>query len=251
MIPEILTPITGNYPVGEKALEYLTSVLKSETIESIALFQKKQQQTFSDHASDLAALLEAVQAAPSVLRPRQMEDDLIEWFKELGISSSRITQIKGAVRLKRRALSDTSSYSSYEKDVILGLEVEKAYLFGSLTWEGQRKAFNAYRENRKLSLRDLRELNRHHHYDPSEAWKGKTPSGNLVKSHQNSALASHALPPEILDLWVAFQSIIERLVSLEDQWSSSQQIAALVDRASLERLNSAVSKFLPEDDWDF
>jgi len=254
MTTEILAPITDAHPAGERALQYLSSALASETIESIALFQKKQQQAFRDHASDLATLLEVIQSAPSDLGPLQMEESLLEWFKEQGVSSSRITQLKGAVRLKRRVLSGEYSYSEQEREFILGLEVEKAYLFGRLTWEGQRQAYKAYKLKGSLSLRDIRKLRQEYEYDPSLYWSDSLSGGRGSKIKSSSGSPSALpLPEDIRDLFLLFQQIIERIGELEGKWISSKSFVDLVDPITLRRLSIIINRLCSPfwEDSDF
>lgn len=240
MTTEIFIPITGDHPSGQGAREYLSSVLSTETINSICDFQKKQQQLFREHATDLAELLAAVQAAPSKFHPNELEDALIEWLKEQGVSSSRITQLKGAVRLKRRVLSGKHNYSESEKRFILGLEVEKAYLFGRLTWEGQRQAYRLFKERGKLSLRDLRELNKNFEYDSSVLWKDGADPKSFKNQFDKRVLSISPLPEDIHDLCISFQFIVEKLSALENQWISNQAFADLIDPASLIKLNKKI-----------
>jgi hypothetical protein len=163
--------------------------------------------------------------------------------------------VRGWNRLWSRALGPDSRYSASEQEVIKTLEVEKGYLFGRLTFEGQAKAFEIYKEDGKLSLRDLRELINDYKYDPNEKWKEKC-EGGCMPSHEKEFDPSK--PPDQLseDLACKLQEVISRFMTLMPRWQEDRRIVNLIDYNQLTILQNVVGAFMDpygveDDDLSF
>ncbi|WP_168187955.1 hypothetical protein [Synechococcus sp. CB0101] len=122
--------------LSEKALDYLQQTIPEHHPRGVGSFVQAQRRLFNDHAADLAAVLTAIASAPKEFNLDLFEKNFIEWLRSNGVSSSRITQLKGAIRIKTRTFASDSFYSQSEREMIRALEVEKAYLFGRLTFVG-------------------------------------------------------------------------------------------------------------------
>jgi len=243
MPTDILSIVLLPDSMKPEALEYLNKTISQQTIEGVFSFVKKQSQLFNEHAHHLAEVLRVIDNAPPGINLNQFQDGFIEWLRRNGVSSSRITQLRGFLRLRTRALGPDSRYTSSEQEVIKTLEVEKAYLFGRLTFEGQAKAFEIYKEDGRLSQRDLRELIKDYKYDPIEKWKEKH-EGKSMPSHEKKFDPSK--PPDQLseDLACKLQEVISRFMSLMPKWQEDRRVINLIDYNQLTTLQTAVGAFM-------
>jgi hypothetical protein len=117
--------------------------------------------------------------------------------------------------------------------------VEKAYLFGRLTFEGQAKAFKQCQEKGKLSLRDLRELHKTDAYDPSTKWKEKC-EGRPMNSIQKEFDSSKEPDPLSEDLACKLKEVISQLLSIMPKWKDDARIINLLDYKQLATLQNTV-----------
>ena len=243
MTPDILSIVPYPDSMKPQALEYLRQSISQQTAEGVSSYVKKQSQLFNEHAHHLAEILRVVDNAPPGINLNQFLDGYKEWLRANGVSSSRFSHLRGWNRLRTRALGPDSRYSASEQEVIKALEVEKAYLFGRLTFEGQAKAFEIYKEDGKLSLRDLRELITDYKYDPNEKWKEKY-EGRSIPSHEKEFDPSK--PPDQLseDLACKLQEVVSRFMSLMPRWQEDRRIINLIDYNQLATLQSAVGAFM-------
>lgn len=244
MTVDLLSIQTLRSGLSEKAFDYLQQSIPEHHRRGVGAFVQAQRKLFNEHASDLASVLSAIAAAPKEFNLDIFEKNFIEWLRANGVSSSRITQLKGTIRLKSRATADDSCYSHLERDVILSLEVEKAYLFGRLTFGGQKEAFAIHRANGVITLQQLRQLLKQHHYDPRIGWSGNadwkqstnSQSGDTQTHKQNY----HYLPISMQahDLAITLQSVVDQLLDIHPQWEGDHRIAELVDPQRLSHLTN-------------
>jgi len=214
------------------ALEYLAKAIPSQHRIGVGEFVVAQSKLFNQYACHLEVVLRAIQQAPSGLNLQVFESRWIEWLREHGVSSSRITQLKGAIRLKTTALSEDSYYRPNEQEIIRGLEVEKAYLFGRLSWEGRKEAFKVHQDNGKITLKDLRQLMQNHTYDPSATWKDNGKPSNAksqVSMDDHSVAPKGPVSQKAYDLVTSLQGIIDELLDIRSQWAGDSRIEKLVD----------------------
>ena len=120
--------------------------------------------------------------------------------------------------------------------------MEKAYLFGRLTFEGQAKAFKQCQEKGKLSLRDLRELHKTDAYDPSTKWKEKY-EGRPMNSIQKEFDSSKAPDPLSEDLACKLKEVISQLLSIMPKWKDDARVINLLDYKQLVTLQDTVRAF--------
>jgi hypothetical protein len=242
MPTDILSIVPFSDSMKPEALEYLRKSISKETAEGVFTFVQKQSQLFNQYAEHLAEVLSVIDNAPSGVCVNQFSEGFVAWLRENGVSSSRITQLKGYLRLRTRALGPESRYSWAEKEVIKALEVEKAYLFGRLTFEGQSLAFKMYKEDGKLSLRDLRELVKTNEYDPSSQYKEHyecKPVGDPFKAFDPSK------PPHSLseDLAVKLQSVMDQFMSLRSHWEKDRRILNIINYGQIGFVHGAMKSF--------
>ena len=240
----------------EKALRYLEQSIPEHHRRGVGAFVQAQRKLFNQYASDLASVLTAIAAAPKEINLRYFEERFIEWLRENGVPSSRITQLKGSIRLKSRAFAPDSYYSNSEREVIHGLEVEKAYLFGRLTFAGQKEAFALYRANGGVTLQQLRQLLKQHQYDPKESWQSNSNCGQSdnreststsTSKHSNSSLP---VSMQAHDLALTLQSIVDQLLDIRPQWEGDHRITELVDARRLSELTNQLCAGR-DLGWDF
>jgi len=241
--------------LSEKALSYLATAIPELHRVGVGQFVVAQRKLFNQHAGDLAAVLLAIEQAPADLDLSRFEQAFIEWLRENGVSSSRITQLKGAIRIKRRALSQESFYEPSEREIIKGLEVEKAYLFGRLTWEGQQQALQIHQSKGHLTLQDLRQLLKAHQYDPKSKWQGSddwSPSEDRSDSKPSPtpAVLSFPVSSKAYDLAITLQGVVDQLLDIQPQWEGDCRVVELVDA---QRLFELTNRFCAGRDtgWDF
>ena len=242
MPSDILSIVPFSDSMKPEALEYLRKSISKETAEGVFTFVQKQSQLFNQYAEHLAEVLRVIDNAPEGVCVNQFSEGFVAWLRENGVSSSRITQLKGYLRLRTRALGPESHYSSAEKEVIKALEVEKAYLFGRLTFKGQSIAFEMYKEDGKLSLRNLRELVKTNEYDPSSQYKEHYESksaGNPFEDFDPSK------PPHSLseDLAIKLQSVMDQFMSLRSHWEKDRRILNIIDYGQIGLIHGAMRCF--------
>ena len=249
MPSDILSIVPFSDSMKPEALEYLRKSISRKTAEGVVTFVQKQSQLFNQYAEHLAEVLRVIDNAPDGVCVNQFSDGFVAWLRENGVSSSRITQLKGYLRLRTRALGPESRYSWAEKEVIKALEVEKAYLFGRLSPEGQSLAFEMHKEDGRLSLRDLRELVKTKEYDPSSMWKehyeGKS-TGNPFEDFDPSK------PPHPLseDLAIKLQSVMDQFMSLRPHWEKDRRILNIIDYGQIGFVHDAMRCFNDAYDSD-
>jgi hypothetical protein len=242
MTTDILSIVPFSDSMKPEAREYLRKSISKETAEGVFTFVQKQSQLFNQYAEHLAEVLRVIDNAPEGVCVNLFSEGFVAWLRENGVSSSRTTQLKGYLRLRTRALGLDSRYSSAEKEVIKALEVEKAYLFGRLTFQGQSIAFEMHKEDGRLSLRDLRELVKTNEYDPCSQWKehyeGK-PAGHPFEDFDSSK------PPhsQSEDLAVKLQSVMDQFMSLRSHWEKDRRILNLIDYGQIGFVHGAMRCF--------
>ena len=243
MPTDILSIVPCPDSMKPQALEYLRKSISQQTAEGVSSYVKKQSRLFNEHAHHLAEILRVVDNAPPGINLNLFLDGFKEWLRANGVSSSRFSHLRGWNRLRSRALGPDSRYSTSEQEVIKTLEVEKAYLFGRLTFKGQAKAFEIYKEDGKLSLRDLRELITEYKYDPNETWKEKCEGGSKASYEKEF---DPSKPPDQLseDLACKLQEVISRFMTLMPRWQEDRRIINLIDYNQLTTLQNTVGAFM-------
>lgn len=239
--------------LSEKALTYLTTAIPERHRIGVGDFIVAQRKLFNQHAGDLAAVLMALEQAPSDLNLTHFESYLIEWLRENGVSSSRITQLKGAIRIKRRAKAEDSFYDQTQRVFIQGLEVEKAYLFRRLTWEGQKQAFQLRQAKGQVTLQDLRQLLKFHQFNPKSQWQGSddwSPSKPDPKPLLTPPVLSLPLSNKAYYLALTLQGVVDQLLDIQPQWECDHRITEQVDARRLSELTSQLSA-VRDLGWDF
>lgn len=252
MSKDVLAIQDFSWCLSDKAIEYLKEAVPEKHRIGVADFVNAQSKLFNQYASDLASVFMAIKQAPKSLDLEVFEFEFVEWLRECGVSSSRITQLKGAIRIKQRVLSADSHYNSFEKEIISNLEFEKAYLLGRLTWEGQGKAFNLHRDNGRISLQDLRQLVKTYQYDPKAGWKERSNMTGPTTSQSQlvHSTSTKALPLKAYDLVVTLQSVVDELLDIQPQWDGDQRVLEVVDP---QRLTILTNQLCAGRDlgWDF
>jgi hypothetical protein len=230
--------------LNEKTLNYLSSAIPEHHRCGVGNFVLAQRKLFNEHAADLAAVLAAIASAPKECNIDCFELIFIEWLRENGVSSSRITQLKGAVRIKSRVLAEDSFYSQREKEIVHQLEVEKAYLFGRLTFAGQKEAFTLHYEHGTITLKQMRQLLKEHQYDPKSQWQGNDDWKPSQKDHVDTSVASVSFNPSLPlstkahDLALTLQAVVDELLDIMPQWEGDQRVMELVDAQRLSNLTN-------------
>jgi hypothetical protein len=239
MTSDILSLVPCPQHLQPEAIEYLRKAIRREVVEGVSSFIEKQSQLFNQHAPFLAEVLRAIDHAPEGIYLNRFSDGFQAWLRENGVSSSRITQLKGYLRLRERAFQPDGRYSQEEKEFIRSLEVEKAYLFGRLTYEGQEKACVIRRQNGRLTLRDLRELVRTDAYDPSSVWREKYEGKRPSASNEGVDLTR---PPHALsqDLATKLQAALSEFVSLKPYWEQDRRVLNLIDHSKVDIIHLAM-----------
>ncbi len=256
MTVDLLSIETLSGGLSEKALDYLRQSIPEHHRRGVGAFVQAQRKLFNEHASDLASVLTAIAAAPKEFNLDIFEKNFVEWLRANGVSSSRITQLKGAIRLKSRASNHDSYYTHQEREVILSLEVEKAYLFGRLTSAGQQEAFTLQRANGVITLQQLRQLLKKYQYDPRSSWSGNSDwrqSSNCqpgTASTYKQPYPSLPISMQAHDLALTLQSVVDQLLDIHPQWEGDHRITELVDAQRLSQLTNQLCAG-KELGWDF
>jgi hypothetical protein len=230
--------------LSEQALDYLQHSIPEHHRRGVGSFVQAQRRLFNDHAADLAAVLTAISSAPKEFHLDLFEKNFIEWLRSNGVSSSRITQLKGAIRIKTRAFASDSFYSQGERDMIRALEVEKAYLFGRLTFAGQKEVFSMHRATGTITLQQLRQLLKQHQYDPKSAWSSNSdwnPKGkpnSTTDSPDKKTNPSFPISMQAHDLALTLQSVVDQLLDIRPQWEGDHRVTELVDAQRLSDLTN-------------
>lgn len=253
MTAELLSISSIREHLRPDALTYLQTHIPEADRIGVYRFVEAQRQVFNQHASHLAVVLTVIQQAPKSLNLNHFEQLFIEWLRENGVSSVRITQLKGAIRIKARAASDNSFYSPDQKKMIQNLEVEKAYIFGRLSWEGQTKATVLYHEQGKLTLKDLRTLVKDFAYDPKQSWADNCSPSKDSQSGLSDERISPKAPasPKAYDLAVMLQGLVDELLDCQHLWEDDRRVKDLVDAKRLTALTDAICLGRDTGDYEF
>jgi len=241
MTAELLSISSIRENLKPDALAYLESHIPEADRIGVYRFVETQRHVFNQHASHLAVVLTVIQQAPTSLNLHHFERQFIEWLRENGVSSVRITHLKGAIRIKTRAAAENSFYSPTQKKMIQGLEVEKAYNFGRLSWEGQAKATALYQEQGKLTLKDLRTLVKDFAYDPKQGWAGNClPNKQTQAGNDKEIIPKTPVSMKAYDLAVMLQGLVDELLDCQHLWEHDPRVKDLVDTKRLTTLTDAI-----------
>ena len=230
--------------LSEKAIDYLQQTIPEHHRRGVGSFVQAQRVLFNDHAADLAAVLTAIASAPKNFNLDLFEKNFIEWLRSNGVSSSRITQLKGAIRIKTRAFASDSFYSQSEREIIRALEVEKAYLFGRLTFAGQKEVFSLHRATGTITLQQLRQLLKQHQYDPKSTWNSNSDweqsrdTSSSTHTPDRQANPSFPISMQAHDLALTLQSVVDQLLDIRPQWEGDHRVTELIDAQRLSDLTN-------------
>lgn len=237
MTAELLSISSIRENLKPDALAYLQTHIPEADRIGVHRFVETQRQVFNQHASHLAVVLNVIQQAPKSLNLHHFEQHFIEWLRENGVSSARITQLKGAIRLKTRAASEDSFYSPIQKEMIQDLEIEKAYIFGRLSWEGQAKATVLYQEQGKLTLKELRTLVKDFAYDPKQSWADSWSRNKQTQAgNDEEIIPKTPVSIKAYDLAIQLQGVVDELLDIQHLWAEDPRVKDLLDVKRLTRL---------------
>jgi hypothetical protein len=235
---ELVTPLAS-----EKQLQYLRNEIPEKCLIGFGKFIQEQAEVFEKYSQDLEAVFSAFADAPNELNMKPLEEALVQYLKEQGVSATRVSMLKGAIRLKKLLRTNPHFYRPEDRDILVNLKSEKAYLVSRMTFEGQRKVCDLIRESGNLPVREMRSILKEHEYDLSSAWKdslnGKAKQNQLDKLGQALDVPKGTIPPQIAYLVSKLALIIDDLIDQYDLWEADPRVHQMIDRDSLVKLTKA------------
>ena len=235
---KLATPLAS-----EQQLQYLRSKIPEKCLIGFGKFIQEQTEVFEKYSQDLEAVFAAFVDAPNELNMKPLEEAMIQYLKEQGVSATRVSMLKGSIRLKKLLRTNPHFYRPEDREILVNLKSEKAYLVSRMTFEGQRKVCHLIREKGNVSVREFRSLLKEYEYDQSSAWKdglqeiGK--HNQLDKLGQALKVPKGTIPPQIALLVSNLALIIDDLVDQYDLWEADPRVHEMVDRDSLVKLTKA------------
>ena len=222
---------------NEQQFEYLRKNLKQEDLNGVDLLIEESRKTFRKHSHHLEAIFAVLSEAPDELNMKRVEESVIAYLKEQGVSASWITMTKGAVKLKRMIRTHREWYRDNEAEILLGLESEKAYLASRMTIEGQKSLCQIHLTKGAVSLREARSHLKRNQFDPASMWKDQSKGGKRIKTGNENVhglgTPKRAVPREVLDLINHLGIILEGLSEHIQVWEKDPRVHSMVDRSQL------------------
>lgn len=235
---ELVTPLAS-----DKQLEYLRSKISEKNLIGFGRFIQDQAEVFERYSQDLEAVFAAFVDAPNELNMKPLEETLIQYLKQQGVSATRVSMIKGAIRLRKLIRTNPHFYRLEDREILSNLKSEKAYLVSRMTFEGQRKVCDLIREKGNVPVKEMRFLLKEHEYDQSAAWKdglkGISKQSQLDKLGQALNVPKGTIAPQIVHLVSNLALIIDDLVDQYGLWEADPRVHEMVDRDSLVKLTKA------------
>ena len=228
---------------SEQQLQYLRSKIPEKCLIGFGNFIQEQAEVFERYSHDLEAVFAAFVDAPNELNMKPLEEALIQYLKEQGVSPTRVSMIKGGIRLKKLLRNNPHFYRPEDREILVSLKSEKAYLASRMTFEGQRKVCELIREKGNVPVTEMRSLLKEYEYDQTSAWKdglkGISKQSQLDKLGQALNIPKGTIPPQIVRLVSNLALIIDDLVDQYDLWEADPRVHEMVDRDSLVKLTKA------------
>lgn len=174
---------------------------------------------------------------------KNIEESVVAYLKDQGVSASWITMIKGALRLRKMVENNSEWYNEQEVRILSSLETEKAYLTSRMTIEGQRKLCDIYKAKGSIPVRGVREHQKQYQFDPSSIWKDTNSEMRSKKSNSPCAVdlvaPKRAIPRDVLDLVGHLSLILDELADRIESWEKDPRVHAMVDRDLLISITKA------------
>ena len=225
------------HETNEQQFEYLRKNLKQEDLTGVDLLIEESQKTFRKYSHHLEAIFDVLSEAPNELHMKRVEESVVAYLKEQGVSASWITMTKGAVKLKRMIRTRREWYKDNEAEILLGLESEKSYLASRMTIEGQKSPCQIHPTNGGVSLREARKHLKQNQFDPASIWKDQSKGGRRTKTANETehgfVAPKRAVPKEVLDLVNQLGVILEGLSDHVQAWEKDLRVHSMVDRHQL------------------
>jgi hypothetical protein len=235
---ELVTPLAS-----EKQLQYLRNEIPEKCLLGFGKFIQEQAEVFEKYSQDLEVVFSAFANAPNELNMKPLEEALVQYLKEQGVSATRVSIIKGAIRLRKLLKNNPHFYRPEDPEILVNLKSEKAYLASRMTFEGQRKVCDLIREKGNVPVKEMRSLLKEHEYDQSAAWKDGLKrisiQSQLDKLGQELRVPKGIIPPQIVHLVSNLALLIDDLVDQYDLWEADPRVHEMVDRDSLVKLTKA------------
>lgn len=228
---------------SNQQLEYLRHKLKEEDLKGVDLLVQESRGVFRKYSHHLEAVFSVLMEAPNELHMKNIEESVVAYLKDQGVSASWITMIKGALRLRKMVENNSEWYNEQEVQILSGLETEKAYLTSRMTIEGQKKLCDIYKAKGSIPVREVREHQKQYQFDPSSIWKDTNSERRSKKSNSPCAVdlvaPKRAIPRDVLDLVGHLSLILDELADRIESWEKDPRVHAMVDRDLLISITKA------------
>ena len=240
---DLLSLDTIKEQVNDRQLEYLKTNLKEEDLAGVDLLVQENKSVFRKYSRHLEAVFSVLLEAPNELHMKRVEESVVVYLKEQGVSSTWISMTKGALKLRKMIKNHREWYSDQEVEILSSMESEKAYLTSRMTIEGQKKLCDIHRVKGGISLREARLHLKDHQFDPSSIWRDQTQGKKKTQGSGSESFdlvaPKRAVPREVLDLVNQLSLIMENLSEQLEVWEKDPRVHAMVDRDLLIRLTKA------------
>jgi hypothetical protein len=226
---------------NEKQLDYLAQKISTEDLQGFWSFIQAQEAVFQKYSHYLEVVIQAFVEAPVELGMKCLEEEFYEYLKQKGVSSSRITHVKGSIKLKKMVKENPLCFTPEDSEILVSLETEKAYLASRMTIEGQLCLCELFRKNNGLTLVQVRNMLKRHVYDPSKKWvASETVSGDCNQASneelRKQIVSRNFVPRGVLQLVGNLSLIVDELLEKIELWEGDPRVLSVVDQDDLARL---------------
>ena len=240
---DLLSLDTIKEQANDRQLEYLKSNIKEEDLKGVDLLIQENKSVFRKYSRHLEAVLSVLLEAPNELHMKRVEESVIAYLKEQGVSSTWISMIKGSLKLRKMIKNHREWYTDQEFEILSNLESEKAYLTSRMTIEGQKKLCDIHKVKGGISVRETRIHLKAHQFDPSSLWKNPVTGKKKTQCSSSESFGlvapKRAVPCNVLDLVNQLSLIMENLLEELEVWEQDPMVHAMVDRDLLIKLTKA------------
>ena len=109
---DLLSLDTFKEQASDQQVKYLKSNLKEEDLKGIDLLIQENNSVFRKYSRHLEAVFSVLLEAPNELHMKRVEESVIAYLKEQGVSSTWISMTKGSIKLRKMIKDHRYWYSN-------------------------------------------------------------------------------------------------------------------------------------------
>ena len=114
---DLLSQESIKQQANDRQLEYLRKNLKEEDLRGIDHFIQENKSVFKKYSRHLEAVFSVLLEAPNELHMKRVEESVVAYLKEQGVSSTWVSMTKGALKLRKMIKNHREWYSDQEVEI--------------------------------------------------------------------------------------------------------------------------------------